>query len=82
MQAGIQVAGGATDHQWTTMVTNIQKHIKSLNWGYKSELIKEKIRYFNSYATFHDSHTIHLDNGKTQETVTADKVIIAVGGRP
>jgi pyruvate/2-oxoglutarate dehydrogenase complex dihydrolipoamide dehydrogenase (E3) component len=80
--AGIPVTGEHGGHQWGTMVANIQKHIKSLNWGYKSELIKQKIKYFNSYASFHDAHTIHLDNGKTQETVTADKIVIAVGGRP
>lgn len=60
----------------------MQKHIKSLNWGYKADLIKLKIKYFNSYATFLDEHTIHLDNGKTQDTVTADKIVIATGGRP
>lgn len=69
-------------HNWQKMVQSVQKHIKSLNWGYKADLIKLKIKYFNFYATFLDPHTIHLDNGKTQETVTADKIIIAVGGRP
>jgi len=65
------------------MVGSVQKHIKSLNWGYKSDLIKLKVKYFNSYATFKDAHTIQLDNGKGLiETVTADKVIVAVGGRP
>jgi pyruvate/2-oxoglutarate dehydrogenase complex dihydrolipoamide dehydrogenase (E3) component len=53
-----------------------------LNWGYKSDLISLKVKYFNSYASFEDDHTINLDNGKTQEKVTADKIIIAVGGRP
>ena len=35
------------------------------------------------YASFIDQHTILLDDlkGKT-ETVTADKIIVAVGGRP
>ena len=51
-------------HDWGKMVTNVQKHIKSLNWGYKSDLISLKIKYFNSYASFIDAHTIHLDNGK------------------
>ena len=64
------------------MVGSVQKHIKSLNWGYKSELIGMKVKYYNHYATFIDPHTLHLDNGKTQETVTADKIVIAVGGRP
>lgn len=58
-------------------------HIKGLNWGYKSDLLKLKVKYFNAYASFKDAHTIIVDNkkGKVQE-VTADKIIIAVGGRP
>jgi thioredoxin reductase (NADPH) len=80
--AGIPTTGDAVEHKWETMVGSVQKHIKSLNWGYKADMIKLKVKYFNMYATFKDAHTIHLDNGKTQETVTADKIIIAVGGRP
>jgi len=46
-------------------------------------MIKMKCKYFNSYATFSDPHTISLDNGKGKvETVTADKIVIATGGRP
>ena len=42
-----------------------------------------KAKYFNSYASFVNAHTIKLDNGKGKiETVTADKIVIAVGGRP
>ena len=48
--------GWPVDHDqkanWTTMVQNVQKHIKSLNWGYKTDLIKLKIKYFNAYASF------------------------------
>jgi pyruvate/2-oxoglutarate dehydrogenase complex dihydrolipoamide dehydrogenase (E3) component len=70
-------------HDWVKMVTNVQKHIKSLNWGYKSDLIKLKVKYFNAYATFIDAHTIQVDDGKKPpETITADKIVIAVGGRP
>ena len=57
-------------------------HIKSLNWGYKSDLIKLKIKYYNHYARFVDAHTLELDNGKEKVKVTADKIIIATGGRP
>ena len=70
-------------HDWGKMVKNVQMHIKGLNWGYKSDMIKLKVKYFNSYATFTDAHTINLDNGKGKvESVTADKIVIAVGGRP
>jgi len=41
-----------------------------------------KCKYFNFYATFVDEHTIELDNGKDKKQVTADKIIVAVGGRP
>lgn len=48
----------AAQHNWETMVGNIQKHIKSLNWGYKSDLIKLKVKFFPYYASFIDAHTI------------------------
>jgi len=46
-------------------------------------MIKLKVKYFNAYATFIDAHTLSCDNGKGKiETVTADKIVIATGGRP
>merc|ERR1712227_653478 len=44
-----------------------------------------KIKYFNLYAQFEDAHTIKLTNpikGGDPKFVTADKIVIAVGGRP
>lgn len=70
-------------HDWDAMVKNVQMHIKGLNWGYKSDMIQLKAKYYNSYATFVDQHTLKLDNGKGKvEQVTAEKIVIAVGGRP
>jgi pyruvate/2-oxoglutarate dehydrogenase complex dihydrolipoamide dehydrogenase (E3) component len=82
-----ELSGFAQDytvkHDWVKMVKQIQMHIKGLNWGYKSDMIKLKIKYFNSYATFVDKNTVKLDNGKgVVETITAEKIVIAVGGRP
>ena len=82
-----ELSGFAQDytvkHDWVKMVKQIQMHIKGLNWGYKSDMIKLKVKYFNSYATFADPHTIKLDNGKGGiETVTAERIVIATGGRP
>ena len=46
-------------------------------------MIRMKIKYYNSHASFIDPHTILLENAKgVKEQVTADKIIIAVGGRP
>lgn len=39
-------------------------HVKGLNFGYKADLMKLKVKYFNSYATFIDAHTIKLENAK------------------
>ena len=65
------------------MVQNIQKHIKTLNWGFKADLIKSKCKYFNMYASFVDAHTIQLKKADgTTQNVTADKIVIAAGGRP
>ena len=73
----------AQQHDWSKMVNNVQMHIKGLNFGYKSELMKTQVKFFNSYAKFTDAHTISLDNGKGKvEQVTAEKICIAVGGRP
>jgi len=70
-------------HDWPAMVKNVQMHIKGLNWGYKSDMIKLKAKYYNSYATFVDPHTIKLENAKGKvEQVTAEKIVVAVGGRP
>ena len=81
--AGIQTLPDEAEHQWTTMVQSVQKHIKSLNWGYKADMIKLKVKYYNAYATFKDAHTVELNDGKGGvSTTTADKIIIAVGGRP
>jgi thioredoxin reductase (NADPH) len=52
------------EHDWGKMVGNVQAHIKGLNWGYKSDMIKLKVKYYNMYAEFVDAHTLKLDNGK------------------
>ena len=69
------------------MVSNIQMHIKSLNFGFIMDLNKNKVQYFNEYASFVDKHTLQLKkvdpSGEvTTRQVTADKIVIAVGGRP
>ena len=52
------------EHSWETLVGSVQMHVKGLNWGYKADMMKLKVKYFNAYATFVDPHTVKLDNGK------------------
>jgi len=73
----------AKKHDWETMVRNVQNYIKKINFGYKFGLKKENVTYFNKLAKIVDKNTIELTDhtGKIQ-TVTADKILLAVGGRP
>ncbi len=81
MLAGIPVDTTAK-HDWNKMVAAVTRHIKTLNWGYKTEMIRLNIKYYNQFASFVDPHTIKLEDANSSETVTADKIVIAVGSRP
>merc|ERR1719421_122644 len=70
-------------HNWETMVNNVQAHIKSLNFGYRSELMTNAVKYYNAFATFTDAKSVTCVDKKGKETkITADAFVIAVGGRP
>lgn len=71
------------EHDWGKMVESVNNHVRSLNFGYKSELTKKKVKYFNKFATFVDDHTLALTDKKGKvENKTAKYIVIAVGGRP
>ena len=57
-------------HKWEKMVDNIQDHIASLNWGYRTALRKKSVKYMNVLAEFVDPHTVKVgereDKGKGQ----------------
>jgi len=36
-------------HSWEEMIDSIDSHIKSINWGYKTELRSKSVKYFNKY---------------------------------
>ena len=46
-------------------------------------MIKAKVKYFNKYASFVDANTLKLRDAQgREETVTAENIVVAVGGRP
>ena len=69
---------------WPVLQQNVIDYIRSLNWGYTVTLRDKQVTYFNSFAEFgDDSHTLRLTTKQgTVSTVTADKVLLAMGGRP
>lgn len=69
---------------WETLRENVQNHIRSINWGYRrSNLPEHNVEYLNAFGSFIDNHTIRLEYAnKDVKTITANNIVIAVGGRP
>jgi len=80
---GWEFGGDEATHNWQTMVTAVQDHISSLNWGYKVQLRDKKVTYKNEFAAFIDPHTIETEDKRgRKKTYTARRFVIACGGRP
>ncbi len=80
---GWEAGENGTQHSWEKMVQEVQNHIGGLNWGYRVALREKSVDYLNEYAEFVDPHTLRCVNKKGKERlVTADKFILATGGRP
>ncbi|MGK7888721.1 MAG: glutathione-disulfide reductase [Leptolyngbyaceae cyanobacterium] len=63
---------------WVTLTTAVNNEVGRLNGIYQGMLDRSKVEIFRDRAHFIDSHTLQV-GGKT---VTAEKVLIAVGGKP
>lgn len=76
--------GKGAKHDWQKMVSNVQNHIKSLNFKYRVELREKDVVYKKCLASFtSDPHKIELKNAKGDvEFATGRRVVVAVGGRP
>ncbi|KAI8037772.1 hypothetical protein M5D96_009273 [Drosophila gunungcola] len=69
---------------WRKLVRSVQNHIKSVNWVTRVDLRDKKVEYVNSLGAFLDPHTIEYAtrSGLERRQVTAEHVVVAVGGRP
>jgi glutathione reductase (NADPH) len=63
---------------WQKMITAVNKELERLNGVYQNMLNNAKVELFRGYANFLDPHTLEIGERK----VTADKILIAVGGHP
>ncbi len=63
---------------WEKMITAVNNEVDRLNGIYQKMLDGSKVELFKGHGRFIDSHTIEVGDQK----ITADKVLIAVGGKP
>ncbi|AUT00105.1 glutathione-disulfide reductase [Nostoc sp. CENA543] len=63
---------------WEEMITRVNNEVTRLNGIYQRMLDNSKVQIYQGRAKFIDSHTIEIGDTK----VTADKILIAVGGTP
>lgn len=63
---------------WTNLLKNRSAYIDRIHTSYENVLGKNKVDVIKGFARFVDGHTVEV-NG---ETITADHILIATGGRP
>ncbi|HKJ95484.1 MAG TPA: FAD-dependent oxidoreductase, partial [Gammaproteobacteria bacterium] len=65
-------------HDWGTLVERREAYIRRLNDIYARNLEKSGAEWIRGHARFTDAHTVDVDG----ELYTADRFVVAVGGRP
>lgn len=76
--AGFGWTVGETSHDWSKLIANKDTEIARLNGIYVRLLEGAGVAIYEARATLLDAHTIQVGD----ETVTADKILIATGGWP
>lgn len=70
-------------HNWEVLRNAVQDHIKSVNWVTRVQLREKKIDYVNARGYFLNEHEINaVDKNGKERKISAEKFVIAVGGRP
>ncbi|XP_062500588.1 thioredoxin reductase 1, cytoplasmic-like isoform X2 [Corticium candelabrum] len=68
---------------WSQLLSTVQGHIKSLNWGHRVQLKDKNVTYLNAKGKLLDRHTISALNMKGEVTeVKASNIVLATGTRP
>ncbi len=63
---------------WTTLIKNQRAEVARLNAAYEKTLNNAGVDILHGYAKFLDPHTLDVGG----QTVTAENILIAVGGKP
>jgi glutathione reductase (NADPH) len=67
-----------TQCDWKKLITAVNQEVDRLNGIYQRMLDTSKVEIFREFASFIDPHTLQVG----EQQITADKVLIAVGGYP
>lgn len=51
-------------HDWDAMVQVIQEQVKSLNFGYRTTLRDQKVKYINNFGKLIDPHTVEVSTSE------------------
>ncbi|MEL6778500.1 MAG: glutathione-disulfide reductase [Cyanobacteria bacterium J06597_16] len=73
---GWDVAPGNFD--WRQMITDVTNEVKRLNGIYQRMVDNADVKVFPAHAKLLDGHTIEVGD----EKVTAERILVAVGGKP
>jgi glutathione reductase (NADPH) len=73
---GWQFAPG--QFNWSTMITAVNAEVNRLNGIYQRMIDNAEVKLFKGHARLIDPHTVAIGD----QTVTAEKLLIAVGGEP
>lgn len=66
------------DFDWKTMITDVNNEVKRLNAIYQRMVDNAEVKIFPVHAKLLDAHTLEVGD----EKVTAERILIAVGGKP
>ena len=76
--AGYGWTVGDSSFDWEKMITAVNNEVDRLNGIYGRMLDNSEVKVYEGHGKFIDSHTIEIGD----EKVTAEKILIAVGGKP
>lgn len=66
------------DFDWHTMITAVNNEVKRLNAIYQRMVDNAEVKIFPVHAKLLDAHTLEVGD----EKVTAERILVAVGGKP
>lgn len=74
---------GTPSFDWGAIKTRRDAYVHRLNGIYEKNLQKDKVDYIKGRAKFEDEHTLSIKElDGSERKVTAERICIAVGGRP